>query len=276
MVGTDIATSIYEHMVAFNPMLRAGARVANTSHGRSIIFPKSVADGTAQIVGEGTALAEVDPTFSSVQLGAFKIGQLLEVSTEMTDDNQSGLIDFLTRNMGRAVGVATGAQYMTGTGSNAPRGLIVAVSNDLGTAVQIGSASVEVDNLIDLVYSVSEPYRAAGAAFFMNDSTAKAIRKKKNASDEYVWQPSQIAGQPDTLLGYPVYTAPAMAAIGSANLSVAFGYPGAFQIRQTPLRLERSRDFGFDRDVQAFRAAIRVDSDLLDSTSTTFAVLDTD
>lgn len=276
MVGTDIRNDIFEHLVAFNPLVRSGARVLNTPHGRSIQFPKSTADGTAAIVGEGTAIAEADPQFGSVTLGAWKYGQFIEVSNELIDDAEVPILDFIARNAGRALGLASGADYMTGSGTNKPRGIITAAANDFGTAVQVGSATVETDNLIDLLYSVSAPYRERNGNWYMNDATAKAIRKLKNSSDEYVWQPSAIAGQPDNLLGYPVNIAPAMASVGSANLSVGFGDPGIYQVRQAPVRFQRSDDYAFNRDVVAFRSVLRSDGDLIDAFATGFAVLDTD
>ncbi len=64
-----------------------------------------------------------------------------------------------------------------------------------------------VDNLIDLVYSLKAPYRR-NAKFLMKDSTISALRKLKDSNGVYLWQPSVQAGQPDRLLGYPLYTSP--------------------------------------------------------------------
>ena len=35
----------------------------------------------------------------------------------------------------------------------------------------------------------------------LNDSTIKAVRKLKDGSGQYLWQPSLTAGTPDTILG---------------------------------------------------------------------------
>jgi HK97 family phage major capsid protein len=151
---------------------------------------------------------------------------------------------------------------------------MVAVAADAGTAVQVASATVETDNLIDLQFSVIPAYRNRGY-WFMNDGTAKAVRKLKNSSDEYVWEPSFKVGTPSQLLGNPVVIDPNVAAIGSANESVAFGDFNGFIIRDVEnIRIERSDDFAFSRDMIAFRAILRTDSDLIDTNS--IAVLDTD
>jgi hypothetical protein len=41
----------------------------------------------------------------------------------------------------------------------------------------------------------------------MNSTTAARIRKFKTADGAFLWQPGLVAGQPDTLLGYPVVEA---------------------------------------------------------------------
>lgn len=272
-VGTDVRRELYRHMLAFNQVMGV-ATVDNFNHGRSVIYPKSVTAGTATIIGEGTAISEVDPTFGSLTLDSWKYAHLVQLSNELLEDVEFDIIDFIAFDSGRAIGRASGAHFATGDGSNKPRGVIVALANDLGTAVQVASATVETDNLIDLFYSVTPPYRE-GAFWLMADSTAKAIRKLKTNDDAYAWTPG-LNGAPDTILGRPVLVDPSVAAIGSANLSVAFFNPEAYRIRTSPLRFERSNDFAFSSDMVTFRAVTRMDGDLLDSTSTTGAVLDTD
>ena len=62
--------------------------------------------------------------------------------------------------------------------------------------------AVSGDGLISLVYKVKSQYRANGT-FVMNSATAAAVRKLK-MMDRYLWTDSLAAGQPATLLGYPV------------------------------------------------------------------------
>ena len=64
---------------------------------------------------------------------------------------------------------------------------------------------VTADSLIDLVYLLRAGYRA-GAKFAMNSSTQGHCRRLKDTNGQYLWQPSFQMGQPDMLLGYPVFT----------------------------------------------------------------------
>jgi HK97 family phage major capsid protein len=76
--------------------------------------------------------------------------------------------------------------------------------------------------LIDLVQALRAPYRQ-GAVFVMNAATCARIRKFKTADGQFLWTPSLSAGQPATLLGYPVIEAEDMPDVAANSLSIAFG-----------------------------------------------------
>src|SRR3546814_14594848 len=57
----------------------------------------------------------------------------------------------------------------------------------------------------------------------MNSATLALIRKMKTTDGAFIWQPSLAAGQPATLLGYPVVEAEDMPDVAANSLSVAFG-----------------------------------------------------
>lgn len=67
--------------------------------------------------------------------------------------------------------------------------------------------SLTADDVIKLVYALKRPYRK-NAKFIMNDQTIASIRQLKDNNGAYMWQPSLVAGEPDKLLGYDVYTSP--------------------------------------------------------------------
>jgi len=99
----------------------------------------------------------------------------------------------------------------------------------MGTLQTIGTgaagafpATNPADKLVDLVQSLRAPYRQ-GAVFVMNSSTLAAIRKFKTTDGAFLFQPSLVAGQAATLLGYPVIEAEDMPDIAAGSLSVAFG-----------------------------------------------------
>ena len=73
-----------------------------------------------------------------------------------------------------------------------------------------------------MIYKLKRPYRA-NAAFITADSTLAFIRKLKDGSGQYLWQPALTAGEPDRLMGYPVYTSAYVPAIAAGQPVMAFG-----------------------------------------------------
>lgn len=264
---------LYEHMVQMTAIRQTNVRVLTTDSGESMTFPKTASFGTAAIVGEGSALAEADPSFGSVTLLAWKYGQLLQVSTELTQDTGVDLLGFVAKDMARALAQATGTKYINGTGTNEPTGIIAS----FGTGVTGGTGVAGVptsDNIIDLYYSVIPPYRA-NAFWVMADATIAAIRKLKTTTNEYLWAPgsqpnvgSNLQGAaPDLLLGKPVVDDPFMPALGTGLKSIAFGDFDAFVIRDVgAVRFERSDEFAFGNDLISYRAIMRTDSKAIDLT----------
>jgi len=57
----------------------------------------------------------------------------------------------------------------------------------------------------------------------MNSNTLGSVRKLKDTTNQYLWQPGLPAGQPNLLNGYPVATWEQLDDIGSARFPVAFG-----------------------------------------------------
>jgi len=83
-------------------------------------------------------------------------------------------------------------------------------------------AAITLDEMLDLYHSLREPYRRT-SAFIMNDSTVKAIRKLKDNTGQYLWQPSIKEAAPDTILNRPVRTSTFVPELAEGNKTIAFG-----------------------------------------------------
>jgi HK97 family phage major capsid protein len=268
-VPTSFRALLWEHLVETATLMGGGATVWTTDSGENFEVPITLTHGAAAAAAEAAALAGTDPTFSKRTLGAFKYGQLIKVSRELVEDTGVDLEGYLARAVGRNIGNAFGAKLISGAGTTEPTG--ITVSSTLGVT---GAASVvgvpNLDNLIDLFYSVTPPYRnQSSAKWLMKDSTAAVVRKFREGSGTgaYLWQPSVIAGQPDLLLSKPVLTDPNVAATGLAAKSVLFGDLSAYAVRVVNgIKFERSDEFAFDTDQITFRATIRGDGLLIDQT----------
>jgi HK97 family phage major capsid protein len=93
-----------------------------------------------------------------------------------------------------------------------------AVTSDLTP----GGVAILADSLIDLLYTLNAAYRAR-ATWVFNSLTAAAIRKLKDTTNQYLWQPGLQMGQPERLLGFPVAIWENMQNVGANNFPVAVG-----------------------------------------------------
>ena len=178
--------------------------------------------GTASWIDEEGAYTESDDSFAQVSIGAYKLGTMIKVSEELLNDSVFDLESYIAREFARRIGTKEEEAFFTGDGTGKPLG-ILAASGGAETGVTAASATaVTADELIDLFYSLKSPYRK-NAVWVLNDSTIKAIRKLKDNNGQYLWQPSMVAGTPDTILGRPVKTSAYTPAIAAGAKTIAFG-----------------------------------------------------
>ena len=155
---------------------------------------------------------------------------LIKVSDELLSDSFFDIEGYISEEFGRAFGEAEEDAFINGavqTGQTAidrPTGLFIpSTAGGAPSGVTAASATaITADELISLVYSLKAPYRSK-AKFLMNDATVAAIRKLKDLNGVYVWQPALTAGEPDRLLGYPLYTSPKVPTMAAGARAIAFG-----------------------------------------------------
>lgn len=269
--GNTVPTSFYgqlvEHLIDMSGVLAAGPTVLETASGESIDIPITTAHGSAAIVAEGGTITENDPTFGKRTLGAYKYGDLIQVPRELVDDTAVNLLDYIAKQAGWGVGNAFGVHLVTGTGSSQPAGIVTGATLGVtgGTGV---SGAPTADNLIDLYHSVIGPYRKSpSCGWLMRDSTLGTVRKIKDTTNQYIWQPGLQSGAPDTLLGKPVFTDPNVAATAINAKSIVFGDMSRYFVRLAGgVRFERSDDYAFGNDLVTFRCLVRGDGLLVDQT----------
>lgn len=172
-------------------------------------------------VEEGEALTFSDATFDQVILDAYKLHVAVKVSEELLYDNAFNLETYLLNSFAKALGNAEEEAFLTGDGKNKPTGILNATGGG-EVGVTTAADSIKADEVIDLVYKLKRPYRK-NAAFITSDSTLSQIRKLKDSNGNYLWQPALTAGEPDRILGYPVYTSAYMPKIAKGAAVMAFG-----------------------------------------------------
>lgn len=201
---------------------------------RKLVTQNGVTSGWASETA--TRPETATPTFNEIVPSFGELYANPAATQAMLDDAAFDVEGWLASEIATEFAKAEGAAFVNGNGTNKPRGFLqapTAVTSDatrpFGTLQYIASgaagafvASNPQDKLVELVHALRAPYRQ-GASWVMNASTLATIRKFKTTDGAFIWQAGMAAGQPDTLLGYPVVEAEDMPDIAANSLSIAFG-----------------------------------------------------
>jgi len=168
-------------------------------------------------------------TFPTMELYAMPAATLV-----LLDDARVDIDRWLAAEVRTAFAKRESQALVTGDGVNRPKGFLAypKVANASWTWGSLGfvpsgaagafAAADPAAALIDLVYALKAPYRV-NARFVLNRMTQAAIRKLRDAQGHYLWQPSLAAGEPATLMGFPVSECEEMPDIAAGSYSIAFG-----------------------------------------------------
>lgn len=182
-----------------NIMRRLATRITTSGEHKINIAATKPA---AAWIEEGGALTFGDATFDQILMDAHKLHVAIKVTEELLYDNAFHLESYILTQFGKALANAEEDAFLNGDGSGKPLGLFAETG---GGQVANTVSAIKADDMIDLVYALKRPYRKS-AGFIINDKNLAVIRKLKDANQAYIWQPSYQAGEPDRILGYPVYT----------------------------------------------------------------------
>lgn len=202
-------------------VFRTLAHVIRTSSGDRKI-PVVASKGSASWVDEEGAYQESDDAFSQVSIGAYKLGTMIKVSEELLADSVFDLEAYISKEFARRIGSREEESFFNGDGKGKPLGILAATGGAEVGVTAASATAITADEVIDLFYSLKAPYRK-NAVWLLNDATVKQIRKLKDSTGQYLWQPSLVAGTPDTILGRPVKTSAFMPTAAAGAKTIAFG-----------------------------------------------------
>lgn len=129
---TTIVTALDEANV-----IRSLAKVITTSAERKI--PIAATHSVAQWTAENAAYTESNPTFAQKQIDAYKLTDLVKVSTELLQDSAFDLESYIAQEFARAFGIAEEQAFCVGTGTGQPTGIFTESGGEIG--VTAGSAT---------------------------------------------------------------------------------------------------------------------------------------
>lgn len=235
---------------------RIATRVFETSPVRQYASVQTITtdalEGTEDINEAGAGYADefssgtdsTTPQLGKWRIPVFWLATEPQASQQVLDDAAVDLEAWLAAKVGDKLGRLENNQFVAGA-ANRIRGFVSGypVLADSGSGVTWGNvgylatgvsgdwvASAKGDNLIDLMGLLKNQY-LTNAAWFTRRSIITDIRKFKDGQNNYYWQPSFVAGQPETILGYPVARMEDFPAKAANSFSLAFGdLRAAYQI----------------------------------------------
>ena len=197
--------------------------------------PINTAEAASGWVGEtGTISQTGTPTLAALDFPAMELYAMPAATQTLLDDSQVDIEQWLADEVQIVFAEQEGAAFVNGDGTNKPTGFLhyTAVADGSWSWGNLGyiasgadgafAASNPADALINLAYAPKQGYRANGR-WVMNRKTESAVRKFKDTTGNYIWQPGLSAEQSATLFGYPVTEVEDMPDIASNSLSIAFG-----------------------------------------------------
>lgn len=267
--GNLVTSTLYQRVVdkftEEGVALAAGATLLETASGEDMLVPTVTGYSTGALVAEGGTISESDPTFGQSTISVYKYAAIVEASSELIEDNGVGsfnVLNFVADQGGAAVARALSAAWTAGSGSSQPNGY----DNCTAGVTAASATAITANELIDLQHSITAPYRI-GAAWAMNDSTLKAVRKLVDSNGQYVWQPGLRVSNPDELLGAPVYTDTNMEEIATGKKTVVYGNftRGYFCRIAGGVRVESSNAPAFTTDLISTRFIVRGGGNIIDT-----------
>jgi HK97 family phage major capsid protein len=173
-------------------------------------------------------LREVAPTFGMASAKP-------QASEESLDDLFFNVEQWLIQSAAEAIAQGEGAAFIAGNGTKKPTGFLAGptpvatadATRAFGTLQYIASGQAaamptSADVFFDMVYGVRARYRK-NAQWVTSKAVLAAMRKYKDSTGQYLWQPALTAGQPATFLGYGITEAEDMPAIAANSFPLAFG-----------------------------------------------------
>ena len=257
LVPDSMEAQIVQTLAEENVMRRLATVIHMEDGERAVPVVRSMSE--AQWLDENEAMEMGAAGFEAARLKPRKLGLTIPVSNELLADAGVDMAAFLADSFARRIASSEEKAFLTGDGVKQPTGLLNSAQVGVTTAAP---DALTADEIISLYYALDEQYRAK-AVFLMHEDTAKALRTLKDENGRYLWREA-LGGEPDRLLGRPVYTSRFMPKLAAGTKPVVFGDLSKYWIADRGNRtLRRYGEVFALRDQTAFVMTERVDGKLI-------------
>lgn len=259
LVPDEFEKKLIEALEEENVFRPLATRIQTSNGDRKI--PVITQKGEASWLEEEESYSLSDDAFGQISLSAYKVGTAIKISEELLNDSVFDLPAYIAKEFARRIGTKEEEAFLIGDGKGKPTGIFNATGGaEVGATA---GTAITFDDVIELFYSLKSPYRKK-AVWIMNEQTIKVLRKLKDSTGNYLWQPSVTVGQPDTILNRPYVTSVYAPALAANQKPIAFGDFSYYWIADRQGRSMKRLNELFAMNGQiGFLASQRVDGKLI-------------
>lgn len=222
-------------------------------------IPVDSTAATAYWIDEAGAFTDSSPTVTRIQLGANKVGVMVKVSEELLADSAFNVETYINDLAGLAMGRSMENEFINGTVSGRPTGIIGAATQALTSSV---TNSFNYANIMSLFTAVKTPYANKGS-FLAGRAALGTIMTLQDGASQYIFQPAYGNGQTDMLLGRPLKTSEYMPALTTGAKGLLFGDFSYYKIGlRGGMGVQRLNELYAGNGQVGFRFFTRVDGKL--------------
>jgi HK97 family phage major capsid protein len=233
LVPVELERAIGERLAVISPIRSiSGVREISGNVYKKPFMTSGPATGW---VGETAARTQTNsPVLDALSFPAMELYAMPAATSTLLDDSAVDLDAWLAGEIDQVFAEQEGIAFVSGDGVNKPKGFLAytTVANASWTWGNIGyvasgvaggfAASNPSDTLVDLIYALKAGYRQ-NASFVMNRRTQATVRKFKDSTGNYLWQPPATADGRASLIGFPLADTEDMPDVAASSLSIAFG-----------------------------------------------------
>ncbi|MEN8493529.1 phage major capsid protein [Dehalococcoides sp. THU3] len=234
----------------------------------------------------GASITESTPTPATSYIYAEDLYGLTKIGEDELADVDANLSAIIADSFSIARANAEEAAFAIGTGHTYAQPCGIAVDSTLLTSIGSGAGAgtvgtygrtwttddtVTVEDLLKCEYALPAQYKK-GAVWLMNSQTELALRLLRaggstTTDGPFLWQPSLIAGQPNTFDGFPVHNNDSMKypADTTAGINVIFGnfQQGYRIVDRQGMFIQRLDELYSESGLVGFKAHFRVGGDII-------------
>ena len=227
---------------------------------QKLTVPISLGGENATWMPENEAYTFSEAEFGEVVIDAHKLGTSILVSDEMLEDGGVDLEKYIEDIFAERISNEEESAFINGDGNGKPLGIFHQAS--IGKVTD-EKGKISVDDLVDMEFSLAEPFRKNAVWVMSNDAYCR-LSQLRHYRGNPIWSSGFEEEMPMTLFGYSVYICDFMDNVVPGGTPVMFGDFSYYWIGDRGKRVIKRRVERYaDRGQVAFITTERVDAKLV-------------